>query len=65
MHPMTGMAVFAWVLTSADESAHVKGANDIWTNPMHMSSYRVELAGIYNMLTCVTRTLDLQAPLKV
>ena len=62
---MTGMTAFAWVLTNEGKSAHVTGVKNIWTNPLHMTSYRAKLAGIHNMLVCATQHCDLQTPLEV
>lgn len=65
MHPMTGMAACAWVLTNEDEDASIREAEDIWTNPLHMTSYRAELAGIHNMLTHASQHCNTRTPLEV
>ena len=51
LDPLTGRAAYAWVLTNEAATACAKSANDIWTNPKYMSSFRAKLEGVHDMLT--------------
>ena len=53
--PLTGRATYDWVLRNGTETPHAKLSSDIWTNPKCMSSFRAELEGIYDMLTCARK----------
>ena len=39
------------MLTDETETAHAKPSDDIWTNPKYISSFRIELEGIHDILT--------------
>lgn len=50
MDPMTGHAGYEWVLALDKKAAWVKHAETVRANPKYMTSFRVEAAGVHNML---------------
>ena len=50
MDPMTGNAGFEWVIALDNKAAWVKHAETVRANPKYMTSFRVEFAGVHNML---------------
>lgn len=50
MDPVSGRAAFEWIITTAGREGYIKRAMPIAANPNYMSSYRAELAGIYDAL---------------
>ena len=60
-----GRAAYAWVLTNEAETASAKSADDIWTNPKYMSSFRAELEGAHDMLTYARKVLTPDKALEI
>ena len=50
LDPVSGKAAFAWVLALPDRTAWVKRSTPVRSNPRYISSYRVELAGMCDLL---------------
>ena len=50
VEPITGMAAFAWILTSRDKVGSIKQKRQVNGNPKYMNSYHAELSGMVDIL---------------
>ena len=53
--PITGMAAYAWILTTRERKGHIKRKRPVLANPKYLNSYRAELSGLVDMLQYIAR----------